>query len=521
MLLQLLVLSAYAAELTVGPGESIQATLNAAEPGDRVVIAPGTYEEDLSTESEGAEDARITVVAGEPGAVVITSPGEVLQVDHAHWTFEDIIFDGQFGTADALDINDDADHLILSGVEVRNSGRDCIDMGAPSGVQIVRSIIHHCLHYDSGDESRQDAHGIAAGAVRDLQIIDTDIHTFSGDGLQLDPNREEPGWDDVHVKRSRIWLEPLAEDTNGFLAGQVPGENAVDTKTMSGGERANLTIDDTEVWGFRNGVDFSNQAALLLKENINAVIRRTHIHSSEIGLRVRGPSDARPEGAHVRLISSLIHDVDVAVRYEDDTAELKLWHITFGANITQIFRDVESDSTEPSIINSLFVADALPGAADDTDTNAVASTADFVDMEGGDYHLSDDAVGIDQGTPITEVSQDMDGNDRVVGVAPDLGAYEWGQTEDTGDFGEDTGMSDTGTSEAPDPEDEDTADADESDTGTTSSGLPGGGIGAADAVGEKGGCGCATKPARAPVAALMLILVSVGFRRRHSSAKSG
>jgi len=517
MLLLLLALSAEAAELHVDVGESIQAAMNDAEPGDRIVISAGSYTEDLSTEADGTEEAPIVVEGDGLGAVIITSPGEVLQVDHAHWSFEDLIFDGQFGTADVLDINDDAHNLTLSGIEVRHSGRDCIDMGAPSSVTIIDSTIHHCLHYDTGDESRQDAHGIVAGAVRDLQIIDTDIHTFSGDGLQLDPDREAPGWDNVLVRGSRIWLEPLSEDTNGFLAGQVPGENAVDTKTMSGGERANLTIEDTEVWGFRNGVDFSNQAALLFKENVYAMIRRTHIHSSEIGLRVRGPSDARPEGAQVQVVSSLIHDVDVAVRYEDNVDKLQLWHITFGAGIDQIFRAVESDLTEPSILNSLFVSDALPAQVSDSETNAIATAEDFLDMEGDDYHLVDDATGIDQGTPITGVTRDMDGNDRTLGAAPDLGAYEWGQDDDTGGF--DTGMSDTGTPNDGQDEDNDEDDVeDESDdTGATSAEPPPGGIGAADAVGETGGCGCTTQPVRMPVAVLVLMFGSVWLRRRHRS----
>ena len=516
MLLLSLVLSTHAAEIHVAAGASIQAVLNEAAPGDRIVIAAGTYEEDLSTETSGTADTPITVAASEVGAVVITSPGEVLQVDHAHWTFEGLIFDGQYGTADTLDINDDAHHLTLSEVVVRRSGRDCVDIGSPTGVQIVQSTIHHCLHYDVGDESRQDAHGVVAGAVQDLQIIDTDIHTFSGDGLQLDPDREEPGWDEVRVSGSRIWLEPLAEDTNGFFAGQVPGENAVDTKTMAGGERANFTIEDTEVWGFRDGVDFSNQAALLFKENVNAVVRRTHIHGSEIGLRVRGPSDTRPEGAHVQIVSSVIEDVDVAVRYEDDITKLQLWHITFGANVGQLFRAIEADLTDPSVLNSLFVADALPAEATDSETNALAESEDFIDLESGDYHLSDESSAIDRGTPITGVTRDMDGHARVQGAAPDLGAYEWGQLDDTGSYDTDTGAYDTGTSEDDEQDDIDPDSGETDDTGTAAAEPPGGGIGAADAVGEKGGCGCAAQPVPAPWAALMLMLGAVWTRRRRS-----
>ena len=58
MLVLSLVLSAHSAELHVEAGESIQAVLNEAEPGDRIVIAAGTYDEDLSTESSGEEDAK-------------------------------------------------------------------------------------------------------------------------------------------------------------------------------------------------------------------------------------------------------------------------------------------------------------------------------------------------------------------------------------------------------------------------------------------------------------------------------
>ena len=512
MLFLSLVLTAHGAELHVDAGASIQAVLNEAEPGDRILIAAGTYEEDLSTETEGEADSPITVVAVEPGAVIITSPGEVLQVDHAHWHFEDLIFDGQFGTADVLDINDDAHHLNLLSVEIRNSGRDCIDMGAPTGVRITNSSIHHCLHYDSGDESRQDAHGIVAGAVQDLQITDTDIHTFSGDGLQLGPSREEPGWNDVVITGSRIWLEPLAEDVNGFFAGQVPGENAVDTKTPAGGERANLTIEDTEVWGFRDGVDFSNQAALLLKENVNAVVRRTHIHSSEIGLRVRGPSDVRPEGAHVRVVSSVIEAVDVAVRYEDDIEKLDLWHVTFGAAIDEMFRDVSADETEATVLNSLFVADVLPEEATSAETNAIATEEDFVDMESGDYHLSDSSDAIDRGSPITEVTRDMDGNDRTIGDAPDLGAYEWGQTDDTGDYDADTGLDDADPDDAdPDSDEEIVVD----DTGVNEVDTPVGGIGAADAVGEKGGCGCTAQAGSTRWTAFVLVMLALIKRRRH------
>ena len=110
------------AEVSIAPGDSIQAAMNEAEPGDVISIAAGTYEEDLSTEQDGAESMPITLRREGDGEVIITAPGEVLQVDHAHWVFDGLIFDGQYGSADTLDVNDDAHSLLIQNVEVRRSG---------------------------------------------------------------------------------------------------------------------------------------------------------------------------------------------------------------------------------------------------------------------------------------------------------------------------------------------------------------------------------------------------------------
>jgi hypothetical protein len=507
----------HAAEISVSPGASIQAAINEAIPGDIIVIAAGTYEEDLSTESDGTSTSPITL-RGE-GEVVITAPGEVLAVDHGYWIVEDIIFDGQYGSADTLDIDDDATDLALRRVEVRRSGRDCIDMGAPDGVSIMDSQIHHCLHYDSDDEERVDAHGITGGAVTNLVIEGTDIHTFSGDAVQIDPGRTAPGWTNIVIRDCRFWLAPLEEDTNGFLAGQVPGENAIDTKTMTDGTRAVLTIEDSSFWGFRDGIDFSNQAALLFKENVDVTVRRTRIFDSEIGVRVRGPTDTRPLGAHVRVESSLLYGLEVGIRYEDDIEQLDLYHLTFGEGIDAHLVGASAEAAMLDIRNSLFFGSELPTEATAHTSNATAEYSDFEDAVHHDYHLSPDSDAIDAGEPIDGVDADLDQDVRVEGDAPDLGAFESGHVADTGDT-EDTGSTpDTGETDDPDdPDDPDGDGPDDSapsdDTGLDTDDLPYG-IGAADVVGEKGGCGCSSKTFHLRGLSMTLLLAAnVLFRRR-------
>jgi len=507
-----------AEEVRVEAGESIQDALNEAAPGDIIIIAAGTYEEDLSTETHGTAEAPITVTADEDAEVVITASGEVLQIDHEYWIFDRITFDGKYGNADTIDINDGAHHARLQSIEVRRSARDCIDMGAPEGVHISKSLIHHCLYFDPDDEMRLDAHGITGGAVQDLTIENTDIHTFSGDAIQFDPGRASPGWNNIHIEGCRFWLEPLIEHTAGFLPGQIPGENAVETKTWNDGDTANLTIVDTEVWGFVQPpppldgepdlrFEISNQAAFLFKENVNVSLQRVKVSDSKIAFRLRGPTSARPNGVTVHMENILVHDVDVGIRYEDELASLIMWHATFGAGIETMFDEVDSESTIPDVHNSLFLLDSLPSEVNPDQHNLIATMDDFVDASSGNHHLLETSSAIDAGAAISGVSTDIDGRDRIVGPSPDVGAYEYGGiiVPDTGGPS-DTGGADDGATEPPGSIEDSGVTIDDEDRV--------GGVGAAEQVGEKGGCGCGVTPSKGNMNFWVLLGFVFWYRRR-------
>ncbi len=499
---------ALAAEYHVAPGgtgtgtefdpfDTIAQGLDAAQPGDRVIVAAGTYSESLQTVRDGIEGAPI-VLRGDTtdGPVVVTASGRVLRVDHAFITIEDLVFDGQYGDSDALDINDGANHLTLRRCEVRYSGRDCVDMGAPQDVLFVGCLIHHCLNSEGG---RTDAHGITGGAVQKLTIRDTEIHSFSGDGVQFDPGRELPGWNDVLIEGCHIWLAPLPQPANGFATGTVPGENAVDTKTHNDAPRATLVIRDSTFSGFRNGL-ISNMAALNLKENIDALLDRITLRDNEIALRLRGPTSDRPAGSWVRAQNVVIYDAEVAVRYEDDLENLRLWHVTLGGDVATPFVEAAADNAQLDVRNLLILAATLPVEVQAPGNSglAVDQTA-FVDAAGHDYHLAAGSPAIDQGDSIAEVVLDRDAVSRPQGGAPDVGAYEW-----CDDCLPQTQL-DAGTSSSPDaaPGTDPDASTDDPDAGTDP-GQP-------DA-----GCGC-QHASDAPASAVLILLglcLWLGLRRR-------
>lgn len=402
------------------PFGRVQDGLNATLPGDTVTVLPGTYAGAVQTVRSGSSGLSIRLRAqGARGSVILTAPGRVLRVDHAHVTVEGLVLDGQYGAADTVDVNSGAHFLTLRNVEVRRSSRDLIDMASPHGVLIEHCLIHHALNATNG---RTDAHGIAAGAVQDLTIRDTEIHTFSGDGIQVDPARAAPGWNRVTVERARIWLAPLPVAENGFPAGSVPGENAIDTKASTSLPRATLTIRDTTAWGFRAGL-ISNMAAFNLKEQVAVTVDRVTVYDSDIAFRLRGPGASTVGGAWVTVKNAVVYNTATAFRYEDNIANLMIWNSTIGNGVTRPFRAASSGRSGLEVRN-LLVRGSLPPEAAHTSNWSVGPEA-FVNAAVHNYALAPGSAVIDAGIALLGVATDRIGTRRPQGRAYDVGAYEW------------------------------------------------------------------------------------------------
>ena len=405
------------------PFGRVQDGLNAAMPGDTITIRPGTYTESVRTVRNGSSAAPIRVRALQRGSVTLTASGRVLRVDHAYIRIEGLVLDGQYGSDDTVDVNSGADFLELRHLEVRRSSRDLIDIASPRDVLIEGCLIHHALNATNG---RVDAHGIAAGAVRNFTIRDTEIHTFSGDGFQVDPGRLAPGWMNVTVERTRIWLSPLPVAENGFPAGTVAGENAIDTKAAASLPRSTIVIRDTTAWGFRDGL-ITNMAAFNLKENIEAVVDRVTVYESEIAFRLRGPGSAAPaSGAWVTVKNAVVYDTTTAFRYEEDIANLKIWNSTIGNGVSRAFRAAESGNGGVEVRNML-VRGTLPQEAAHASNRGVGAEA-FVDPAANNYALAPGSSAIDAGIALLGVTTDRAGTTRPQGRSYDVGAYEWAAT---------------------------------------------------------------------------------------------
>jgi hypothetical protein len=425
--------TSYAAEWFVQPGGGgngsssapfgkIQDAINIAQAGDVVSVRPGTYSEALQTVRNGTDDKRITIRAVQGrGSVLVTAADTVLNVAHAYNVVDGLIIDAQYAAADAVRIRTAGHYFVLRNAEVRRTTRDAIDLTAPEGVLIENSLVHHSLNAANG---RTDAHGIVAGAVKRLAIRGTEIHTFSGDAIQVDPGRSAPGWSDVTIEGCRLWLQPLPSPENGFAAGVVPGENAVDTKAALSLPRARLVIRDTVAYGFRNGL-IGNMAAFNLKENIDATVDGVTVYDSEIAFRLRGASVDRA-GALVGIRNAVVHSTATAYRYENEIDKLRIWNSTVGAGVTRTFQSASATATAMDVRNLLVLGSSLPAEASHP-SNMAAGAESFTNAAAHNYTLVKGARAIDAGASIVEVSTDRQGTARPQGSAWDVGAYEYQQ----------------------------------------------------------------------------------------------
>lgn len=434
MLVALSSAAASAESLHVAPGGTgtgtaadpfgrIADALAVAGAGDEVVLAPGTYTERIRTVRGGTSaERRVVIRAERNGTALLTSAaGTVLRVSHPFVTVRGLVLDGQYGAFDTVIVDTAASGFVFQRVEVRRSTRDCVDVRAPANVVVDGALVHHCLNPANG---RTDAHGIVAGAVRDLTIRNTRIHTFSGDAVQLDPDRAAPGWDRVTIDNCQFWLEPLAAGENGFAAGVVPGENAVDTKTSATAGRASIMIRRTRAWGFRDGL-IGNMAAFNIKENVDAVFDRVTVSRSEIAFRLRGPG--ANGGAWARIQNAVVYDVATAIRYEDDIERVEVWNVTLGGAISRLFQAASSRATGLDVQNVLYVSSARPSELTGG-SNMAAPPSTFADAGAHDYHLASGSLAIDAGVTLLAVTTDLDGVRRPVQGRWDLGAYEFSGT---------------------------------------------------------------------------------------------
>ena len=386
-------------------------------PGDSVLFKRGqSWSAELDIDSDGASGNPIIIAAfgsGEnPIVFRVTLRGDFLYLAN-------LIVDHNKQSGDALRIRGGR-NCHLDGLVIRNGLSDGIDVDKADGLIVENTLIHHFL---AGSFSSQaDAHGIVATETNGILIRNVEVHHVSGDSFQADPNRS--GSNNIIVENSHFWTSPLSSNFNGnWLAGERPGENAIDTKVASSNidsaTRMVITIRNVTAHGWLKDGFISNKAVFNMKEKIEAVFDGVTVYDAEIAFRLRGTRG----NANVTIRNGVIYDVEKAIRAEDDLAQLVVQNATFGDGILQHlqFAGGAAGTGSWDWRNNAFI-NSKPAVASDS-SNVIATASDFQDSALRDYHLRAGALLIERATTIAEVSKDRDAIVRTVPY--DVGAYEF------------------------------------------------------------------------------------------------
>ena len=388
-------------------------------PGDTVLFKSGqTFSDDLDSSENGASGKPITISSFGSGNPAVLSR---ITIRGDYYIVENLTIDNNKAASDAVRVRG-GKNAIFRNLEIKNGTKDGIDAADADNLLIDNCHIHHFLN--GSFSSQADAHGIVVTGTQGVTIRNTEVHHVSGDSFQADPNRM-PGniTNTILIEDSHFWTSPLASNFNsGWLAGQRPGENAIDTKVVTSGweneSRVTITLRNIVAHGWEKDSFITNKAAFNMKEKITAVLDGITVYDSEIAFRIRGSRG----NANTTIRNAVIYNVEKAIRTEDNLANLVIHNTTFGEqiNILLQFAGGSSGTGSWDWRNNAFVG-GQPSVANHS-TNLIAPLNDFQNSGQGDYHLTPDATLIDQGTNLSSVATDRDGNPR--SGMYDVGAFE-------------------------------------------------------------------------------------------------
>lgn len=162
------------------PLKHIQSALELAQPGDTIVLMPGTYRENIKTVRDGLPGKPITVV-GTPGSLIVGNDkpkGRIIDVRNSYIQLLHLNINGQF--ADCTEENCYHDKLIyihgspekmLSGIRVeavnlKNALGECLRIKYSENSEIAWNSISHCgLRDFVFGRGKQNGEGIYVGTA--------------------------------------------------------------------------------------------------------------------------------------------------------------------------------------------------------------------------------------------------------------------------------------------------------------------------------------------------------------------
>ena len=463
---------AQARDVPVSDATALRAAIDAALPGDVILLADGTYaiSGNVACDTAGTEAMPIVVRSVTPlGATIRFDALEGFHVTEPYWRFEGLDITGVCADDSACEhafhLAGDADHTIIRGNRVRDFNAHIKSNGAgdprawPDDVLVEGNELYDTRPRRTGNP------------VTTIDVVGGDRWVIRANYIH---DRQKDGGDTISYA---AFLKGNGE------GGLIERNLVVCERLHSGGVRLGLSFG-----GGGTSPDSICQLGTCSPEHRAGVMRNNVIVDcpADVGIYVN-----ECEGCRV-LHNTLIHTTGIDVRFAASDVEVI-------GNVLSGRVRARDGATLMAMGNREMVSDA-------------EWLAWVRDPSGVELALIDGAELVDLGSTLPDVRDDYCGRARSDGM-PDLGAIEYDTAEPCDTTRPPLGGVMPGM-------DGGVPDGDGGTSGVDASGLDGGGTprdggGAATA---SGSCGCRVGRASgaAPMGALALLVTLLGARRRRS-----
>ncbi|MCB9078683.1 MAG: right-handed parallel beta-helix repeat-containing protein [Anaerolineaceae bacterium] len=383
------------------PWQSIRYAANQIDPGDTVLINPGSYDGGITVDTAGTQTAPITFKSTGSG----------------------VIIEGSGGERDAFFITE-ADYVIVDGLTIQHADRAGLRISLSDHVTIrnctfidnVRwgiftDFSDYTLVENSESSGAAIEHGIYISNSSDYPTIRNNrLHHNHANGLHMNGDISQGG--------------------DGIISGALVEGNVIYENGTGGGSGINMDgVTDSTV---RNNLLYDNHASGISIYQIdggsgsqnNRILNNTIIMPSDARWAINIPDTVDTGNQIFNNILLNQHSWKGSILIaEPDQA-------SFESDYNIVVNRFNTHGNDADNTNGL----SLTGwQALGYDTHSIIATADdvFVDAAAHDYRLKEGGPAIDAGTTLPDVPTDLDGHNRPAGLGFDIGAYEYGSTGTT------------------------------------------------------------------------------------------
>jgi hypothetical protein len=267
---------------------SLQDAVDAARPGDTLVLSAKTYTGKVSIAVSGTPDMPITIRGAGIDASVI---GGAVEVEGAYVVLEDFAVDVGGADDDGVNIKAPAHDISLRRLHLHNGSGYGVRVGTDtSGILIEQCVINN---FNAGSS---DAHGVGILTATNVTIKNCDIYNNSGDAIQVN-TPDYPGYGrfatNIYVEGNRL------HDNR---------ENAIDIKSTDG-----LVFHNNLMWGYHAVSSSSGMAIQVQYDARNIVVTSNQVWASVEGIEItRGvkSGESYPVApSNILIAGNLIHDI--------------------------------------------------------------------------------------------------------------------------------------------------------------------------------------------------------------------